>query len=80
MTSGNDFAALPSNLTVFHYAGGELQKDTLAGRFIQAVPSADALYFVVTDQSKQHTIWTLGGIPFSCRNRSLGRDDSQERG
>jgi hypothetical protein len=58
MTSGNDFAMLPSDLTVFHYAGGEVQKDTLAGRFIQAVPSEDALYFVVTDQSKQRKIFT----------------------
>jgi hypothetical protein len=58
MTAGNDFGVLPSDLTVFHYAGAELQKDTLAGRFIQALPSEDALYFVVTDQSKQRKIFT----------------------
>ncbi len=58
MTAGNDFAMLPSDLTVFHYSGAEVQKDTLAGRFIQAVPSDDALYFVVTDQSKQRKVWT----------------------
>jgi hypothetical protein len=58
MTAGNDFALLPSDLTVFHYAGGEVQQDKLAGRSIQTVPSEDALYFVVTDQSKHRKVWT----------------------
>ncbi len=58
ITAGNDFATLPSNLTVFQYAGGQVQKDTLAGRTVQAVPFEDALYFVVYDRSKQRQVWT----------------------
>jgi hypothetical protein len=58
VTAGHDFAVLPGELTIFQYAGGQVQKDTLAGRFVQAVPSGDALYFVVTDQAKQRKVFT----------------------
>lgn len=58
MTTGNDIAMLPTDLTVFQYAGARVQKDTLAGRFIQSVPFEEALYFVVTDQSKLRKVWT----------------------
>ncbi len=58
VTAGNDFAVLPGELSVFQYAGGQVQKDTLGGRFVQAIPSEEGLYFVVTDQEKQRKIWT----------------------
>ena len=58
LAAGNDFAVLPGDLTVFQCAGGQVEKDTLTGRFIQAVPSEDALYFVVTDESKLRKVFT----------------------
>ncbi|HEY6369881.1 MAG TPA: hypothetical protein VIX37_04835 [Candidatus Sulfotelmatobacter sp.] len=87
MTAGNDFALLPSDLTVFHYAGGEVQQDKLAGRFLPAVPSEDALYFVVADQSKQRQVWTwqeshLVAVTDSAAKKLLkaaeGQTDSEE--
>jgi len=82
MTAGNDFALLPSDLTVFHYAGGEVQQDKLAGRSIQAVPSEDALYFVVTDQSKHRKVWTwqeshLVAVPDPTAEELLKTADDQ---
>jgi hypothetical protein len=61
LAAGNDFAVLPGSLTVFQYAGGQVEKDTLTGRIIEAVPSEDALYFVVTDESKQREVFIWEG-------------------
>ena len=57
IVTGNEFVALPADLTVFQYGGDQLHKDKLAGRFVQAVPFGEALYFIATKGPKDRQVW-----------------------
>lgn len=55
--SGNQSVVVPGETTVYHYSGDAVQRDSIQGRSVAAVPTDAGMYFVVNESLKVKKVY-----------------------
>lgn len=69
--AGNQSVVIPAETTVYHYSGDAVQRDSIQGRSVTAVPSGANMYFVFSQSPNEKKVYrwdslklaTVSGTP-----------------